>query len=223
MSILFIAVFYTESRGGYLAVLAVLGSFALKRWGMKKGLITGAVLIIIAFALAPSRMAEMSPYGQSASGRIYAWMEGLVILKSHPVLGIGMNKFTQYSSRAAHSAFIKCLAELGLVGFFVWIALIYTSFKDLIRIEKTSTDTNLILYSRITQVSLIGFLTSAFFLSQTYSPILYILFGITALLSLQLHTKYEITLPFITNRDLIIILFLEVVTIIIYKIYMMLF
>ena len=223
LSIFFIAIFFTESRGGYLAVLAVLSSFALKRWGVKKGLITGAVLIIIALALAPGRMASMSPYEQSASGRVYAWMSGFIMLKSHPVLGVGMQKFTQYASRAAHSAFIKCLAELGLVGFFIWIAMIYTTFKDLIRIEKKSTDTNLILYSRITQVSMIGFLTSAFFLSQTYSPIIYVLFAMTATLSLNLQSETGIKFTKFTRNDFIIILILEGTLILIYKVFMIMY
>lgn len=223
LCIFFMAIYYTNSRGGYLAVIAILGSFSVKIWGVKKGLIAGTILIIIALALAPTRMSGISPHGQSASGRIYAWMQGLVILKSHPVLGVGMYNFTQYSSRASHSAFIKCLAELGLVGFFVWTALIYTSFKDLIRIERTSTDTTLILYSKIIQISFIGFLTSAFFLSQTYSPIIYILFALTALLSLHLRAETGIKFPNMTRNEFAVILILEGVSIMVYKIYMILY
>jgi len=221
--VFFMAIYFTNSRGGYLAVIAVLASFAFKKWGLKKGIIFGSILIVIALLVAPSRMAEITPHGSSASGRVYAWMRGFELLKTHPVFGIGMHKFTDYYSKAAHSAFIKCVAELGLVGLFIWIGLIYTSFRDLIRIENSSADQTLILYSRITQVSIIGFLASAVFLSQTYNPIIYILFGISGTLYLNLQEELGIQFQKFKMNDFVIILFLEVGSILVYKVFMILY
>ncbi|MBN2070321.1 MAG: O-antigen ligase family protein [Candidatus Krumholzibacteriota bacterium] len=223
LTVLFMAIFYTNSRGGYLAVIAVLVSFAIKNWGVKRGLIAGSVLVTIALLMSPSRMSQIEAYGGSESGRVFAWMHGLGIVKSRPAFGIGMNNFIATYDKAAHSAYIKCMAELGLIGFSVWAALIFTSFRDLVRIEKISNDKILILYSRITQVSLIGFLTSAFFLSQTYSPIIYILLAMSAILSLRLHAEAGIKFTFMTRKELLMILTLVGLTIVFYKILMILY
>jgi len=223
LAVFFMAIYLTNSRGGYLGVITVLVGFAFKNWGLRKGLIGGAVLMVVALILAPDRMAEISPYGQSASGRVYAWMGGFVILKSHPILGVGMNRFTEYYARSSHSAFIKCVTELGLVGFFVWMSLIYTSFRDLIRVEKMSGNSTLVLYSRITQISMIGFLASAFFLSQTYNPIIYILFAISAVLSLAMRKETGLKFPIFTRNEFISVLLLEGGAILIYKVFMIIY
>ncbi|MBN2183824.1 MAG: O-antigen ligase family protein [Candidatus Krumholzibacteriota bacterium] len=223
LCIFLLAIYYTDSRGGQIALIAVMLAFPVKRWGLKKGLFIGCTLALIMIVASPGRMSNISPYGQSESGRIFAWISGLVMLKSHPVLGVGMHKFTFLHDRAAHSAYIKCMAELGLVGYFVWIALIYTSLRDLIKIERISSDSNVVLYSRITQVSIIGFLVSAFFLSQTYSPIIYILFAIAALFTMQLKDDFGIISPVINKHELIIIIAIEFLSIIAFKVLSMLY
>jgi O-antigen ligase len=174
------AVYYTNSRGGFVALMLMIGYFAVKRWGVLRGVAAGLAFIAIGLVLAPSRMAEISPYGQSASGRVYAWIDGLVMLKSRPVFGIGYQNFELYHVRAAHSAYIECMAELGLVGYFTWIALLYTTYAGLRVIEYRDVP-SYSKYARILQISLIGFLGSAIFLSQAYSPILYIIIALSTL------------------------------------------
>lgn len=178
-----LTIYYTGSRGGFIALLLILAFFALKRWGLVKGLVMGAIFFAAAIAIAPGRFMDLSPYGTSASGRIYAWIDGLVMLRARPVFGVGFDRFTLLHGRAAHSAFIECMAELGLVGYFAWISIIFTSFKDIGRVIDTSSSESLVKYAKVFQLSLIGFLGSAFFLSQAYSPVFYILVAFTTTIS----------------------------------------
>ena len=178
--IFLVGIHFTNSRGGYIALIVILAFFAYKKWGLFKGLLAASVFIVLAFVLAPSRMADISPHERSASGRIYAWIGGLEMLRSHPIFGIGHGNFQIFHTRAAHSAFIQCVSELGLVGYFIWLTLIYSCFTGLRRVEKNASAIYA-KYAKILQLSLVGFLASAFFLSQAYHPILYLLFALSSL------------------------------------------
>ena len=179
-AVLLMAIYYTNSRGGFIALMAILTFFAFKKWGALKGIILAAVLMVVSVMFAPSRMSSLSPYEDSASGRIDAWIAGLAMLKSNPIFGIGFRNFANlHGGRTAHSAYILCMAELGLIGYFVWLALIYSSYTGLRNIERYGSGIQA-KYASILQLSLIGFLFSAFFLSQTYTPILFILLALSA-------------------------------------------
>ena len=175
-----LALVYTNSRGGFIALFLIIAFFSYWRWGVLRGLIIGGMLLFAAVFISPSRMGELSPYEHSASGRVYAWIDGLVMLKNKPFLGVGFKNFAAIHGRAAHSAFIECMAELGIIGYFCWLALLYTSFADVVRVggrTMTGTENK---YAGTLLLSLVGFLGSAFFLSQAYSPVLYILLALSA-------------------------------------------
>ena len=180
-----LAIFYTNSRGGYIALLAILLVFSFKRWGLAKGIAFGLLCLVVGFAISPSRMADLSPYGVSASGRISAWTDGLVYLKANPFFGVGYMHFAATQRMAAHSAFVQCYSELGLVGYFVWLALIYTTLKDLFNSERLASTQLQKKYILILQLSIIGFICSALFLSQAYSLVLYTIIALSTLPMLQ--------------------------------------
>lgn len=46
------------------------------------------------------------------------------MLMSHPILGVGKGMFTDHHWLTAHNSFVLVLAELGLVGYFVWLSVI---------------------------------------------------------------------------------------------------
>jgi putative inorganic carbon (HCO3(-)) transporter len=175
------AVYFTNSRGGFIAFLAILLFFSYKRWGLLRGIAVSTVFLIAGLLIAPSRMAMMDPYEISASQRVDAWTDGLSSLKSHPVLGTGYHTFRLLHGVAPHSATIECLADLGLIGYFVWLTMLYSSITGLLAFEKRCPSSPYRKYATILQLSFIGFLGSALFLSQAYSPVLYILVALAAL------------------------------------------
>lgn len=177
------AIYYTNSRGGFIAFLAILLLFSYKRWGMLRGIAVGVVFLVVGLLIAPSRMADMNPYEVSAGGRISAWITGLSLLKSHPVFGIGYENFMAFNGGvAAHSATIQVLTELGLIGYTVWLALLYSSISGLVTFEKRRPFSPYRKYAGILQLSFIGFIGSALFLSMAYSPALYILVALATLI-----------------------------------------
>jgi O-antigen ligase len=175
------AIYYTNSRGGFIAFLAILLFFSYRRWGLLRGIVIGAVFIVVGLLVAPSRMGMLDPHEISASQRIDMWTVGLTSLKSHPVLGTGYNTFMGIHGVAPHSATIQILADMGLIGYFVWLTLLYSSIAGLSRFEKKYPSSPYRKYASILQLSFIGFLGSALFLSQVYSPVLYILVALATL------------------------------------------
>ena len=219
--ILVATLFFTNSRGGFLAFVAILGVFFIKKLGLIKGLIIGVPLLTAILFLAPNRMGNISPYEVSAAGRVNAWIIGLVLLKSHPLLGVGFQNFDMYHPLAAHSAFIKCMAELGLIGYFIWLALLYTSFIDISKVAD-GPNTPYKKYAQILQLSFVGFLGSAVFLSQTFMPVLYILLALATL------TAYNKTVDlrapkFLLGREIVTVTILIGVSILGYKLLAMVY
>jgi hypothetical protein len=43
-----------------------------------------------------------------------------------PVFGVSYNSFTDHHERTTHNSFVLCFAELGLLGYFTWLALVVT-------------------------------------------------------------------------------------------------
>jgi O-antigen ligase len=177
------AIYYTNSRGGFVAFLAIVLLFSCKRWGLLRGSAIGAVFIIVGLLNAPSRMADMDPHEVSAAGRINLWTTGLSLFKSHPFFGIGYNSFQAYNNGvAAHSATIQCLAELGLLGYAAWLTLLYSSISGLATFEKRCPSSPYRKYASVLQLSFAGFIGTALFLSMAYSPVLCILVALATLI-----------------------------------------
>lgn len=188
LCVLVYALFLTNSRGGMLALGAVLFSYVfiyMKRKGkMVSGIVISLILIGAVLAFGPSRMGDISPEDESAHGRIDAWYSGIQMLKSSPIFGVGYNMFTEHHFRTAHNSIILCVAETGLFGYLIWVALFYFSFRSLIIVAKAKGVSDGVIANAISlQVALIGFLAAAFFLSRTYNPLPYMLIAFSVVVS----------------------------------------
>ena len=173
------ALYYTNSRGGFLAMAAVVGFFFLIK--IKNKILAIAIAGILAFAVilvGPSRMSQLSASEGSAYGRIEAWYVGFQMLKSAPIFGIGHSMFAEYHIRTAHNSYILVAAEEGIIGLFMWITLICFSFKGLWLITKKNNASTS--YVKGIEAGLIGFLSASYFLSRSYITILYILLALAA-------------------------------------------
>jgi putative inorganic carbon (hco3(-)) transporter len=136
------AIYLTHSRGALigLAVLALM--IARKRMGT-----TASVILVTALILGLLALDYTAGRGISAvegADRLEAWANGLEMFKSAPLFGIGFGSFTDYNDITAHNSFVLCLAELGLVGSTIWVALLVTTTTGLNRIigqqEKEQTE-----------------------------------------------------------------------------------
>jgi len=171
-------IYLTNSRGGILALIVMLFFFFIKRsrWFIF-GAITGVIFTSFIFIFGPSRMALMSTDEASAYSRIDLWYEGLQMMKSNPLFGIGYGMFMDFAPQTAHNSFVLAGAELGLIGLFFFMGLIYISFKQLSAIQKSQSALKVYAYGL--QAGLIGFCAAAFFLSRTYIILPYMLFALS--------------------------------------------
>jgi O-antigen ligase len=166
------AIYYTNSRGSFLAFLAAIGAYFVIRYRSKTGFIIGIILAIALFSLGPSRMAEMSSSDGSMLGRIEAWHQGFQMFKANPLFGVGQGMFTEDYPLTAHNSFVLVMAELGLVGLFFYTGLIYYPFNWLWRNVFLSQRDNLSTedIGQLSAIfsSFIGMLAAMFFLSRSY-------------------------------------------------------
>jgi hypothetical protein len=136
--------------------------------------------------LLSSRMQELDPDEESAFGRVDAWYEGLHMFLSHPVFGVGAGNFTEYNDLTAHNSFVLVLAETGFVGYVLWLAFVGYSFwmmltvlrykpdgiNDPVRAKAWQSEQRMALTLLL---SLCGLFSAAFFLSRSYTVVMYLL------------------------------------------------
>lgn len=126
--VLLYGVYLTNSRGALLACLVMFGVYLWQRRGLFVAGALGVVAIAGLLAL-PSRFAEIDAEEASAQGRVDSWYEGLQMFQSHPVFGVGPDMYSDYHHLTAHNSFVLVLAETGIVGFMVFLALIIYAFR----------------------------------------------------------------------------------------------
>jgi len=181
VAVILYGIYATRSRGGVLALACVLGLLVRHRLGNWLSLATAslAVLVLLGAGFVGKRSMSMDA---SASGRVEMWSAGLQNLKQSPVWGIGFSNFDRFNGRASHSAFVQCFAELGLVGYLVWLGLLLVTLDDLRLIHASTAEdaVDLRKWARVVQVSLIGFLVGSIFLSRAWDVQLFVLIGLGA-------------------------------------------
>jgi putative inorganic carbon (HCO3(-)) transporter len=128
-AVLLWAVYLTHSRGALLglAVLAVM--LIRKRMGTTASLLLTSVSFVALLALnfTGGRLISAS----AGADRLWIWSSGLQMFKHSPLFGVGFGNYTDYYEITAHNSFVLCLAELGLVGSLIWVALLVTTFMGL--------------------------------------------------------------------------------------------
>jgi len=219
LAVLLYALYLTNSRGTFLGLMAILAYFSIKKWGWTKGLVGGVAAAMALFAMGPSRMSELSLQEASASGRIDAWATGINLLKWRPVLGVGYGNFTEHHTLTAHNSVVLCWSELGLVGLFVWLLLIVTSFNEMLIAEKRARGTEVALLAQGMQLSMIGFFVSAFFLSRTYNEVLYIIIALCTLLSYFARKSLGYSVKFLRIEEIGGVIAFGILLIIIVKVF----
>jgi len=201
--IILYATITTYSRAGFLGIIVV-GSLIfwdlLKR---KKTIILMVVMscIFIVYAIAPPGYTDRiytifytdEDRTGSAQERLFILETGWEAFKQRPLLGAGLSSFeVMYYEiskesggwKASHNTYLQVLVETGILGFSLFILLIYYGFNNLNIVRKTlvkngSDVENLSFYAEAARVSFCGFLIVAFFLSQAWTLHLYYLLGYT--------------------------------------------
>ena len=145
----------------------------------------------MALSLLPSRLSQLDAGEESAAGRVDAWYQGLQMFVNQPIFGVGKGNFTEHNHLTAHNSLVLVFAEIGAVGYFVWLAFVGLSVYMVYKISVTKAEhlgeaqggdaeewTQYKKISRTYFYAMLGFFVAAFFLSRSYSILLVILCGL---------------------------------------------
>ena len=194
--------FATQSRGGFLGIVAA-GAVLAWKLGRRNRLLMIGVLIIAAaatFAFAPGgygdRMSTiLNPDSDgSATSRRELLKRSVFMTAANPVFGIGIGNFPIVGQRGqtTHNAYTQVSAEVGVAAFILYILFLMAGYKRLRRMEReTLTDPKLTRYHYLTvglQASLAGYLVGSFFLSVAYDWYVYFIIGY----AICLHRIYDL-------------------------------
>lgn len=180
-AILIYCIYLTHSRGALLGLAAqALFGFRGRPSVASRVLIVGALVLGgAAFNFAGGR--GYTADEESAGGRIDAWAEGLNMLLTHPIFGVGYNRFTEFHTYTAHNSIVLGFAETGLVGYFVLLGLVVLTFKQLdVAATLAPPGSEGARMAVCLRASLVGYLACAMFLSRIYELNTYVLIAIAA-------------------------------------------
>lgn len=209
------AIGWTYSRGGFLALLTVLLLSSLA--GSRKILTVAASAVLLASLFFVSQsfrerilgmeVTDTSQLDLSATYRLELWEAGVQMVKDHPLTGVGMGQFSKrvgnyfppdtpaLRMQTAHNSFVLVAAEAGIPALLLYLLIILTTFRVVRRIRKQSkargTESAVPVWSRPLTVSMIGILVSGMFLSQGYSWFFFILVAVGDALSRKRLEAYQ--------------------------------
>jgi O-antigen ligase len=178
IAILFlIGVYCTGSRGAELGVAALIGLFLIRKFrtvGALFATVAGGSLLLLV-NLFRTRTINMA----GGMDRLAIWSDGMGYFKASPLWGVGYGEFTTLQNMTAHNSFLLCAAELGIIGYFLWMSVIVVTMIQLGRVPVLvgKSDPALARWAVAVRLSLAVYLFTSFFLSRTYQLPLYLLFG----------------------------------------------
>jgi len=193
-AVLVFGMYLTHSRGGILALMAVMVIAGWKRLGLARSLTAGGIAFAILTALGWTGGRSISV--EQGAGRMEAWAIGLQLFRGNPFFGVGYQRFTEFFEITAHNSIVVCAAELGFFGLFFWVLLVLPSMRGALSVAFATREPELappdaherlplrpveeLSREQINQLgnliflSLSGFLIAGWFLSRAYVMILFI-------------------------------------------------
>ena len=132
--------------------------------------------------------------------RINLWQESLMIMKDYPLTGCGLNTYSKVAPHYKrfegggiypHNSFLQMGAEIGLLGLFAFLWLLFVFFKEGFRFFRKTG--NFIVLGLLSGIS--AFLVHAFFDTHLYSLQLVILFWFMLGLTVSIMNLEDNALP----------------------------
>lgn len=196
-------VFRTESRGGLVAAMLVPGVYLVRRYGFKA--------IIPALAVAGPVIALGGRSGEAAdmstAMRYDAWSAGIDMWHHSPIYGVGVKEFSENFWMAAHNSYLLSLAECGIIGLVMFLAIVFLCFKTLIvglrELGEIPGTRAAVVWGMALLAALGGIVFQINTLSFTWHPVLWIFIGlIGAWYSAVRHHKPDLIIK-VTARDFV--------------------
>jgi len=190
-----IAIFFTFSRGGFLALFTVIGVAA---WKQKSIVLRAAIVATLVGGIAVVGLFWKRSSGDfnnikkdtSIQERMYTYQAGLQMFLHNPVLGVGpgdsMVAYPIYAPLSAkcgchnqlvvHNSYLQALGELGALGFLAFILFILTPMYQAWRMRHGPMGT----YATALELAMWGFVACSMSGGFVYTWWPYILVGLIA-------------------------------------------
>lgn len=147
IAILAVGLFATQSRGGFLALIAAVGAALLVMRG-RRALIVAGVLVVAAIGTAwlaanPAAIERLTSTDKGGNGRSELWTVASRMGIDRPLTGVGLNNFRVYSRdytrdvgtlrfvrliaerpHVVHNSYLQTFAETGVLGLLLLVGLI---------------------------------------------------------------------------------------------------
>lgn len=196
-----LAVLFTYSRGGAVALAAVLGVTVLRSRQRVPALVVCVVVALALVLLAPPQLMErfgtIRDYEQdaSANARFNAWRFSWNVARAHPITGGGFGVFTpemyaiyapeEGAAFVAHSVYFQAMATQGFVGLGLFVALAVVTLWRAGRLRARALQRGATFFAgaaEAVQLGLVGFLVGGAFLSQNWNELFFYLVASQVLL-----------------------------------------
>ncbi len=217
------AVKMTGSRSGQLGFLATCVAFLFWRYGFKVAGFLGPLMVPVLVVVAAGG-SDRSDAAESSMERYEAWRTGFDMFKLSPVWGVGYGQFNDYHFLTAHNTYVLVIAELGIVGIFIFSMLLWVSMKTPItalkRFRGHPEARVAELWSVALIASMIAILSGCMFLSFAYHQILWIFMGLAGALYICIKghdPEFEIKIGFI---DFVVVAMVDVVLFVVLNLYL---
>ncbi|APR85085.1 Putative membrane protein of ExoQ family, involved in exopolysaccharide production [Minicystis rosea] len=199
LAVVGLEVVFTGSRGGQVTLGAVLGAYFVKKYGIMRGAIVGAVLVVPVIMLGGRSSDEADA---STLERLGCSCAGIKMLTFYPFTGVGYSNFTEHHHLTAHNAYILAAGELGAPGMFFFAFVLFLAIKIPLSIMRFPMVDNqdartLRAIAMAILAIFVGAVIGIFFLSWTYHYVLWIHFGLVASLYTvmkRLYPTFEVKL-----------------------------
>jgi O-antigen ligase len=196
-------VLLSVSRGGFISLLVVLvaGAALAGRWRAKALFVVPLVILAgVGYLLANPAALTRVTESNGGTGRTDLWQVGWRMVRDRPVLGVGAGNFADASIRyllqpgrlersdliadtpkVAHNTYLAILAELGLVGATMFVALAGVAIASGVRATRMfarQRDGPMEMLTRGWLTAMAGLLTADAFLSAEFSKQLWLLLAL---------------------------------------------
>jgi len=188
----------SDSRGGQLASIFALYTIlfiqAKSKLGKQIMLIGGILVLMVAFAMS-ARLATVGQYKEdkSAMGRVEVWARALEMFREKPFIGKGYMSWRDHAKRDSHSSYMRAIGELGGIGLFIYIGLLFYALRDAYQIAMRATTRTLRVCAMGMTGVMVGHIIGSLFQTRLYHS--FVLVQIAVISGMRLVADREGALP----------------------------
>lgn len=212
------AIVSSQSRTGVLVAAVVLGIYFVRRYGVTRGAIVGAIMAAPVVLLGGRSGEEADSSAEERAGALF---KGVDLVREYPLFGVGRGLFGDHYFITAHNSYLLTASELGLPGMLLWSLVMYVTLKiPFVLAFRTplGTDPRIKEFATAVFVSLCAFMVGIAFLSFAYHGLLWIYIGLVGALygvAKEQNPAFEVKLVrkevgWVAGADAVILAFLFV-------------